>query len=94
MEVIYIYVFQVSTRATGRNRCVNCMNNIKKDQLFCDECGYKLGSVCVGDINGNPCSKFISVKTKFCAHCGTPNSVNKSGNLSIYTDYCSLLSIV
>ncbi|XP_052085198.1 uncharacterized protein LOC127722353 [Mytilus californianus] len=46
--------------------------------MFCDKCGNKLGSVCIGEINGKPCSKFISVETNFCAHCGTANFEKKS----------------
>ncbi|CAC5369849.1 unnamed protein product [Mytilus coruscus] len=69
----------VSTNSSVKKRCKNCGHTIQKDQMFCDKCGNKLGAVCIGEINGKPCSKFISVKTKFCAHCGTANIENSSG---------------
>ncbi|VDI62957.1 Hypothetical predicted protein, partial [Mytilus galloprovincialis] len=61
-----------------KQRCKNCGHIIHQDQMFCDKCGNKLGAVCLGEIHGKQCSKFISVESKFCAHCGTANIENNS----------------
>ncbi|CAG2205103.1 unnamed protein product [Mytilus edulis] len=42
---------EVSTTSSVTNRCINCEQNINSNQLFCDKCGFKLGSVCTGERN-------------------------------------------
>ncbi|CAC5404750.1 unnamed protein product [Mytilus coruscus] len=75
-------VSDVSTNSSVQKRCKNCGHNIRQDQMFCDKCGNKLGDVCIGKINGIPCSKFVSYESKFCAHCGTANIEKNSGKTS------------
>lgn len=74
--------FSVSTNASVQKKCKNCGHTIQQYQMFCDECDNQLGAVCCGEINEKPCSKFISVETNFCAHCGTANIFKNSGNRS------------
>lgn len=71
------FYFSVSTNV--EKRCKNCGHIIHQDQFFCDKCGNKLGVFCLGEIHGKQCSKFISVESKFCAHCGTANLEKNSG---------------
>lgn len=54
-------------------RCKRCGQDKYKTQKFCDNCGYEIGGVCLGKINGNPCTKSISSVTRFCSDCGTTN---------------------
>ncbi|XP_071138618.1 uncharacterized protein [Mytilus edulis] len=69
---------QVSTSTSVRNGCRSCGHDIHQDQMFCEKCGYKLKTVCIGTNNGKPCSKSISIESQFCENCEIENySVTK-----------------
>lgn len=71
----------MSTSTSVRNGCRSCGHDIHQDQMFCEKCGYKLKTVCIGTNNGKPCSKSISSESQFCENCEIENYSGKTNFL-------------
>lgn len=75
--------FSVTKKSPMKSCCKRCGQDIYETQTFCEYCGYKIGDVCLGKINGNPCTKSINSEIRFCSDCGTTKPDYVIGNLSL-----------